>query len=363
MQANTERREIDTVLLKSQVAQVLRTSRFATLPPAQLQRIIDALEVVPMTSGEVIVQQGERGQHYFVIGEGSCQVERERNQRRPALVVAQLGPGDAFGEEALIVGNRRTATVRASSDGALLRLPRDVFDEAIRRPMLRPLEFQQAEAVASQPDGVWLDVRTPAEIEGGMLTEALPIPLQHLRAVLGRLRRDRRYVVYCDKGMRSAVAAFLLAERGFDAQFLLGGLRRYGRLPIASGSAVAEHLDRTLPQGLEAEEPPLIPCSQKTALERGELVEPALPVRPLELVKPVPLSEVPKIDLDIQHFEHEQAAITTLRLRAGQIVSAVEHLARQRELAEAARTAQVAHNQKLQAELEARLAQERGLAG
>lgn len=77
-----------------------------------------------------------------------------------------------------------------------------------------------------RPDGEFLlDVRDPDELEEfGKLPGAVNIPLAQLRDRLGELPRDRRIIVYCQKGQRGYLAACALHGRGFeDVANLRGG--------------------------------------------------------------------------------------------------------------------------------------------
>lgn len=71
---------------------------------------------MPCKAGEVIIQQGEAANYYYLIREGRAQVARSEPD-----ALAALGPGDSFGEEALLTGERRNATVTLLSDGLLMR--------------------------------------------------------------------------------------------------------------------------------------------------------------------------------------------------------------------------------------------------
>src|SRR5436309_8993396 len=71
---------------------------------ASLARLTDDLDVSP---GMVLCKEGSRGREFFVIIEGEAAVTR--GGRR----VATVGPGDFFGEIALLAGVNRTATVTA----------------------------------------------------------------------------------------------------------------------------------------------------------------------------------------------------------------------------------------------------------
>jgi len=76
---------------------------------------------------------------------------------------------------------------------------------------------------------VLLDVRTIDEWNGptGHLKNAILIPLQDLHGQINRLNsfRDKLIIVYCRSGNRSGVAARILADRGFNAVNLTGGIR------------------------------------------------------------------------------------------------------------------------------------------
>jgi CRP-like cAMP-binding protein len=79
-----------------------------------LQKIAKASDELDVPSGKVLVEQGKRGREAFVVLEGSGIVKR--NGRK----VASLGPGDHFGELALLDGGERTATVVAETDMTVL---------------------------------------------------------------------------------------------------------------------------------------------------------------------------------------------------------------------------------------------------
>jgi rhodanese-related sulfurtransferase len=73
--------------------------------------------------------------------------------------------------------------------------------------------------------GQWIDTRYPSEYQYDKLPGAINIPLSEVRNAVKVLDRSREYVLYCQSGRRSSAAAFLLAQRGFRAYVLEGGLR------------------------------------------------------------------------------------------------------------------------------------------
>jgi NADH dehydrogenase len=75
---------------------------------------------------EVIVRQGDRADRLYVVVDGEVEVVREgASPGEPPLGV--LGPGDSFGEIALVKGSPRTATVRSRTPVNVLTMERDTF--------------------------------------------------------------------------------------------------------------------------------------------------------------------------------------------------------------------------------------------
>src|SRR5438034_188865 len=138
-------------------------------------------------------------------------------------LLADLKSGDAFGEEALVSEARRNATVTMKTDGALLRLSRKDFAELLREPLLHRLSAEEARDKIAR-GAQWVDVRYPSEYQYDKLAGAINIPLSEIRNAFGVLDKGKEYVLYCQSGRRSAAAAFLLAQRGYRAFVLSGGL-------------------------------------------------------------------------------------------------------------------------------------------
>src|SRR4029077_18886864 len=81
---------------------------FKDLEGRELDRIAARLATRRYETGDVVVQAGEGGGGYYVIGEGAADVTLPDGR-----YIRTLGPGDGFGELALIFGVPRTATVTA----------------------------------------------------------------------------------------------------------------------------------------------------------------------------------------------------------------------------------------------------------
>ena len=84
------------------VPRILGSELFARIPPANIRRIFDHLESVDVTSEEVVIRQGDPGDYYYIVRRGKCAVTREVEPGAPPVLLATFGPGDSFGEEALV---------------------------------------------------------------------------------------------------------------------------------------------------------------------------------------------------------------------------------------------------------------------
>ena len=83
---------------------------FSGLEPRELERVADAFKERRYTAGDTVASEGQKGVGFFVIGEGTATVTVAGEPR------GQLGPGDYFGEIALIDEGARTATLVAETD-------------------------------------------------------------------------------------------------------------------------------------------------------------------------------------------------------------------------------------------------------
>ena len=202
---------------------LLQTKAFHRVPPANIQAIFMRMQRVDYAAGDAIIRQGDDGDFFYAIAKGKCVVTRETPLNREGIKLAELSMGDTFGEEALISEAKRNATVTAATDVTIMRLGKEDFRKLLNEPLLEWVERDAANFIVAR-GGKWLDVRLPSEYEHGHLSGAINLPLYFIRLKLRTLDRNVPYVVYCDTGRRSSAAAYILAERGFQASVLKGGI-------------------------------------------------------------------------------------------------------------------------------------------
>ena len=102
---------------------------FQALEPEDLDALADVASEVVAAEGQTLAAEGDFGHALYAIEQGTAEVTRDGE------TVRQLGPGDVFGEVAVLASGRRTATVRATSPMTLIAVfKRDVWRLEQRSP-------------------------------------------------------------------------------------------------------------------------------------------------------------------------------------------------------------------------------------
>jgi len=209
------------------MTRILQSKAFLQVPPANIQAMFMRMQEIPVKSGETIIKQGDEGDYYYIIKSGKCKVTRA-SKTNTELTLATLGDGDAFGEEALLSEAKRNANIVMTTDGVLMRLSKQDFNELLKEPMLSWVTRDEADKMVADGSAQWIDVRLESEHSNNGIPGSINIPLFMLRMKAESLDHGKQYILYCDTGRRSSAGAFLLSERGLKAYCLKGGLTGSG---------------------------------------------------------------------------------------------------------------------------------------
>lgn len=167
------------------VQSVGRVALLSVLTEAQRMQMVPHLIRHEPTVGATIVDEGEDGSSMFIILEGACEVKvRSGTDWRH---VADLWPGDHFGEMSLLTGNPRSARVSMSSPGVLLELPKQALSELIdAAPDLLNKISASVVARSEQTDAVRRQVNEQVQAESASRVEAL---VMQMKRFFGLVRR------------------------------------------------------------------------------------------------------------------------------------------------------------------------------
>jgi NADH dehydrogenase len=103
--------------------------------------------------GDYIIMQGDPGTNFFVIESGEVEVLRGRNEGESLEILAVLGPGDFFGEMALIDDRPRNASIRARTPVEVLVMGRSIFQQI--SSALAPFREILADAMKKRSGDLW----------------------------------------------------------------------------------------------------------------------------------------------------------------------------------------------------------------
>jgi len=207
------------------MTRILQTEAFHQIPPSNIQAIFTNLEDIDVKTGDSIIKQGEPGDYFYIIKSGRCMVTRKMPGQSKEIKLAELNPGDTFGEEALISEDARNASVVMLSNGNLSRLSKADFLDLLKEPLIHKVDYTSANLRIGNGEAEWLDVRLPAEYQSAHIRGATHIPLIFLRMKVNTLDPMKNYILYCDTERRSSSASYLLSERGFKTTVLINGMK------------------------------------------------------------------------------------------------------------------------------------------
>lgn len=119
-------------------ARLKKLPLFSELSDKERQQIGRWADEVDVQPGKHLIDQGQFGYEFFVIEEGKAEVKRGEES------IAQLGPGDFFGEIALLEEDRRTASVIATEPMRAIVMTRRDFSEMQREMPSIAAQVRQA---------------------------------------------------------------------------------------------------------------------------------------------------------------------------------------------------------------------------
>ncbi|MFH0990909.1 MAG: cyclic nucleotide-binding domain-containing protein [bacterium] len=129
---NKKRSESVAILERLSKIELVRS-----LPPEEMEDVLSCIQPVKVRSGEAIFRQGDKADALYCIDEGHVDILTDQSRENEAPF-ARLGPGQSFGEIALLSGEPRSATAIAVEETSLLKIEKELFDELMdHSPRLR----------------------------------------------------------------------------------------------------------------------------------------------------------------------------------------------------------------------------------
>jgi CRP-like cAMP-binding protein len=200
--------------------QILTSRAFRRMNKSVLRTMVQRIELLQVHAGETIFRKGEVGDCFYIIRDGNCRVFDTAPDGQ-TVELATLGPGDTFGEDSLIVGIPRGASIEMQSDGTLARLNKADFETLIKNPMLQGVGVEEAKLMFADGASI-VDVRNRKEFERCAVPDSRHVALTDLRRERRGFDKQTTYIAVSDRELEAALAAFLIAQKGLDVRYLQG---------------------------------------------------------------------------------------------------------------------------------------------
>jgi len=127
--AKQEASELNVNGKQSWMAKMLKSELFNNLTVEDKRNLITRMREIKVKKGTTILKQHQFSDEYYVVKQGQCVVSKQANETSKPVLIAELGAGDSFGEEALFGNGHCDATVTMMTNGSLMRLSRyDIVD-------------------------------------------------------------------------------------------------------------------------------------------------------------------------------------------------------------------------------------------
>ncbi len=198
------------------MSELLAYPLFFNLPPANISRVLSLFEKVEVHKGEEIIKQGDEGNYFYALIKGKASVITDDQKDKP---VAHLVSGSYFGEDALVSGSPRSASVIMTTDGEVGRLDRDSFQSLLQEPVVKYISQEDVgkNLMKRSVRCVLIDVRSHEEFEHAPSHNSRNIPCRELRSSIAELDKEALYFISPEGGKRSELAAHLMSQANLQA--------------------------------------------------------------------------------------------------------------------------------------------------
>ena len=221
-------READPRLMALQTF-LKQTPLFANLTDAEIEAIARDLAPRQFRQGETIFQQGDAGQLLYLIQSGRVRIFVMGDEGQETSVIL-YGPGDVFGELAVIDGLPRSAGAAAMEDTLVQTLSRDRLREHMRRAPQLALNFLKALSVRLRYSTQQVETLTFLDVPGRLVRKLLQLAQEYGLAEADGVRIDTPLT-------QSDLASLTGATRE-SVNKALGALRRQGLVTTRQGYVV-----------------------------------------------------------------------------------------------------------------------------
>jgi len=111
---------------------LLQSFMFSSLGYYEMAIVINAMDEAKFKPNDIVIKQGADGDNLYVVESGKLKCYRTMKANEEPKFLKEYGPGEAFGELALLYNSPRAATIIAETDCVLWSLDRETFNHIVK---------------------------------------------------------------------------------------------------------------------------------------------------------------------------------------------------------------------------------------
>ncbi len=206
------------------MSQFVQSGAFIQLSATNMQALLMKLEDIPLKKGKIVIREGDiEDQNYYIIKQGQCIVSRLDRKTGKQKPLAILKTGLGFGEEALITGTARGASVSMKNNGVVMKLDKKDFIDLLVKPLIHITDKDELNN-SEQQEIKYIDVRSKIEYQANGIKDSIHCPIRTVREQIPELDPNIHYIIYSNSENRASSVAFLFIQQDLEVSVLRDGV-------------------------------------------------------------------------------------------------------------------------------------------
>ena len=140
--------------------------------------------------------------------------------------LSHLDVGETFGERSLISNEPSDVAVEMLSDGMVMKIPKNNFNELVKTPMLNMVSVDEANSLLAE-GASFIDVRNPNQYKESAIKNSINLDLENIYSAVKGLNIEKKYIICGDSESHAMANAFMLSVKGFTIYSLSESVTEY----------------------------------------------------------------------------------------------------------------------------------------
>ncbi|ROS02013.1 cyclic nucleotide-binding protein [Sinobacterium caligoides] len=189
------------------------------LSAGTIGKLFSTFTDIEIEAGDSIFSAGDEPDAFYVIKQGRAEIKTQSYSSDKGSTIPLIA-GDYFGEEALLGGTVRNATIFMPRGGVVGRMSREDFLDTLKPALIQQVEDNASLDFGPDTDNILVDPRLFLEYQLSARSHSVNIPVALLRQKLPELDPHKTYYIAPEGGERSELAAYMMRHAGLNTYLI-----------------------------------------------------------------------------------------------------------------------------------------------